>query len=860
MRILAFKYLALVLMLQLFAAPLISEPAQYIAGDPSERELHPLSWQPVSMTRRVLNLNGEWQVQFGDAKTWEKLAVPGASTFKGLITFKRFFYPDSTFRNFQFRLVALGIHYECQIFINGKFIGQHQGGFTSFALDIQSAVIVPAQENEIVIKVNTRLDARKTLPVKFSFLGAKQYGGIVRDIYLLALPPLAIDGIRIHTGIDSAENSARMNFAVDFRRLTLSKTLTSALASNDDRELAYQFQIWEADEKRPVFRSEKSRLAIGSGLAFTTTCAHKIKSPRLWSPESPYLYRLQISLMQGEMLLDDVSIEFGIRDIAIKNGAIWLNGQVLGLRGINWYEFSQINKAYPGFSAIKKNILLLKELGVNCLRMVNQPAHPYVVTLCSRYGLLLMQELPVTSVPATILEQKAIHQLAYALLDEMLERDSSEPSVFAWGLGGYYDFRHPETLRFVQELKERAAPIDQHPTYLVVAPGERQISEIPVDIRCVEYLNTEINACEEPIHQPPPPQHCEIISFGYALNQEDFRGANQIQRETQQSYLLDNALSSLKDCTRIAGFMIMALADFRTEYPDLVFGAEHNPSKLTFGLLDDSKRTRSSYYLAQSFLRGDKKRLQPGSPAAVEHPNIFIIVSLLLILVFLLRYKRQRRLRVNISRSLFHPHGFFTDIREHRKIAAADTLFMLFVVSSICSVIVSSVTFFLRNNRNFDSLLNLLITSNELKIAAIRIIRMPELALIAFFLMFVLLITLTAGLTKFLALFVGKRIALLQAITFSCWSTSIFLLFLPLALIFYRLLEMPGAAMPVFLVMLVFGIGFLIRFLKGLKALYFVSMAKILLFFGGINAILGATLIFYIQHTNSAIDYIKMYF
>lgn len=162
-------------------------------------------------TRRKIDLSGTWTLSI-DNETWlekivgtkssREIKVPSSINYEGQMTFTRLFAIDkNTLNTSVIKFVALGINYECEIFVNDVFIGKHTGGYTSFEFEIPDEALQIDKENIIKIIVSNTLSAHNTIPVRKQVWGWKNFGGIVRDIYLLVTPRLWIDRLRVPSEI-----------------------------------------------------------------------------------------------------------------------------------------------------------------------------------------------------------------------------------------------------------------------------------------------------------------------------------------------------------------------------------------------------------------------------------------------------------------------------------------------------------------------------------------------------------------------------------------------------------------------------------------------------------------------------------
>ena len=157
---------------------------------------------------RKLTWLGHWQYSIG-GDIWRDIKIPSSIAYEGQITFHRTFnVSEELLKKSAFKFVALGINYECEIYINDVFIGKHVGGYTSFEFEIPDDALQIGQENTIKVVVSNRLSARNTLPVWKQIWGWKNYGGILRDVYLLATPRLWVDRVRLFTSLNDQMKQA----------------------------------------------------------------------------------------------------------------------------------------------------------------------------------------------------------------------------------------------------------------------------------------------------------------------------------------------------------------------------------------------------------------------------------------------------------------------------------------------------------------------------------------------------------------------------------------------------------------------------------------------------------------------------
>ena len=165
---------------------------------------------PDSPSRLKIDLAGPWNYTT-DGNNWNKVDVPSAYDFAGKVTFQRTFDLKSDLLDkYTFMLVAYGINNQSEITINGNFVGRHIGGYTSVVLPIPNNTLQVGSENTIRVTVDNELTPRTTIPLKQQVGGWRTYGGIFRDIYILAVPKLFIEDVNTISSISADGKSAKI--------------------------------------------------------------------------------------------------------------------------------------------------------------------------------------------------------------------------------------------------------------------------------------------------------------------------------------------------------------------------------------------------------------------------------------------------------------------------------------------------------------------------------------------------------------------------------------------------------------------------------------------------------------------------
>jgi hypothetical protein len=288
------------------------------------------------------------------------------------------------------------VDYLAQVWMNGQPAGEHEGGYLPFELDVTG--LVHAGQNTLTVRVSDRLEDFAEIPHgKQSWYGP--LSGIWQDVWLESRPERHLRRVRITPQGEEVHINAALNDA-----LAAGEVLRYEVRSPDD-------------------------VVIVSGQADTETFVIRLSEPQLWSPESPVLYTLQLTLESHKG--KDVLVEpFGFRTIETRNGKILLNGQPLYLRGaLDQDYYPELICTPPSTAYLEAQLRQAKELGLNCLRVHIKIADPRYYAAADRLGILIWTELPNWK---SLTE--ASRRRAQATLEGILERDWNHPSIIIWTL------------------------------------------------------------------------------------------------------------------------------------------------------------------------------------------------------------------------------------------------------------------------------------------------------------------------------------------------------------------------------------------------------------------------------------------
>jgi len=297
-----------------------------------------------------------------------------------------------------------GVMRNSTVWVNGHLMGTHSSGYTSFCYDLTD-VLRHGEEGKNVIFV--RVDARE-------YEGWWYEGcGIYRHVWLLKADPLHVG----HWGTYvTTPHIADQSATVSIRT-----TVLNEYASEKPCELVST--IVDASGEAIAVASDEALLAASGEYEFEQVAI--IPRPKLWSPDTPSLYRVLTEVRSEGKVVDTYETPFGVRSIEFTaDRGFFLNGKPLVIKGTcNHQDFAGLGVALPE-RVIEYKIRLLKEMGSNAYRSSHHPPTPELLDICDRLGMLVMDE------------NRKLDSSAEGIADlkSMLYRDRNHPCIVLWSM------------------------------------------------------------------------------------------------------------------------------------------------------------------------------------------------------------------------------------------------------------------------------------------------------------------------------------------------------------------------------------------------------------------------------------------
>lgn len=818
---------------------------------------------PDTPFRQKIDLAGVWQYT-RDGKSLQPIAVPSAYDFPGKVTFQRTFtLTGELLDNHVFTLVVYGINYQSEISINGTYVTRHVGGFSSFTVPIGENILQEGAENVISISVDNTLTPRTTIPPRQYVGGWRNYGGIFRDIYLLATPKLFIGETDVKTSVSPDYKTAKLRIrsTIENRGHPLADSLMAREKPVKGEFVGYIAELYDKLSGAVVTRGVPIPLDVKQKSSTSVTAELIVTAPKLWSPATPDLYVLKCSIVyvRGKEVnpLDEFDLNVGIRDLQLKESSIILNGKRTTLQGVVWREDHPLFGSAMTYEAMERDVVQIKGLGANLVRFL-YPPHPYVLNLCDRYGLFVMEEIPYVAVPREVMKDDEYQELTENYLKEMVLRDRHRVSVFAWGLGDEFDGRWVDqpACEILATMRQVVSSLDERPPYYATSRlMDECLDEFPLlVVNAFSQDSKEFRQFLVEWQKRFPSKTVIVGRHGKSVQPGNRNGySDPLSYEAQARYAMQHH-EVVKDL-RLAGSVWWSFSDWRGDRPSLSTYSG-DPYLHTSGLVNYNREKRLAYDILRASFTGEKIAALPIGNYSASSPIVFVLVGLLALIAFAFLYNGNRRFRENIHRGLTRTYNFYADVRDQRILSYAHSLFLSLVVAVTWATVLSSILTHYRNDLVFDNLLSHILPDGIKEWLILLVWNPPQFILLGtgIILVFLLLLSLLVLLSSFVA---RTRVTIYHSVGVAVWSMLPFIILIPVAMILHRILETPLYVVPSFLLIGLLGIWAMYRFFKGVSVIFDVYPLKVFVV-GIIIIVCSLALAYgYLDYTQSATLYLR---
>ncbi|KPL15707.1 MAG: hypothetical protein AMS26_06945, partial [Bacteroides sp. SM23_62] len=337
----------------------------------------------------VISLNGTWKLNINPSPDfleqsiyhadWKDIQVPGECMMQGFpvkhdqpVVYKRRVDIPQDYGGKIIRLRFDGVYSYARVWVNGKYIRDHSGGFTRWECDI-TPHIEPGESAVLCVEVTDRMDE-----ISYGSGYAKHpIGGILRDVSLLALPGNFPEDVTIRTDLDGNHQNASL--------------IISGRTKQRANDAKVTLELLDSDRKRITL--ENPAILLDNEQSFQIT--NLVNNPQKWDAEHPNLYSLRVSYSERDELLWQKVYSVGFREITLDGNILLINGREVKLRGACRHDIHPMlgRVSTPGYE--RKDVMLAKEANMNFIRTSHYPPTENFLKLCDEYGIYIEDETAV---------------------------------------------------------------------------------------------------------------------------------------------------------------------------------------------------------------------------------------------------------------------------------------------------------------------------------------------------------------------------------------------------------------------------------------------------------------------------------
>lgn len=769
----------------------------------------------ISEKRTVIPLNNGWEIYSGDEPN-RKTEVNLPSSFEGvdeLIYEREISFSQADINNRQVQIKFLGLSYAAEIVLNDLIIYKHPGGLHPFYVIIPDDLVKTDTPNKLIVRVSHKLDDVNTIPLIQGYLFPDNYGGILRDVYLETFPLINIEQASISYSLTENYTTASVdvNLVVKNSLTSLQRNLLSDASYSLRTEIKYNNAVHESyvNEFPDIPRNDLSQASLNFNL----------ENLELWSPGNPANYKFEFSLFQNDSLIDKTSKLVNFYSLEKVGNRFTINGSEIKLKGTTYIKATDKSGRLLTYNELESDLRLIKETGFNSIRFSKQIPHPYALKLCSELGLLAFVELPLTSIPAEILNDRDFKARAEGRLNLLLNDVKNFPAIAGIGLGSGFISGNESHTEFIKDL---ASVVKNRSNKLIYASflslPSRQIEN--VDLYGLELYSKnpyELNQLQNSI-ETLGNTNVFISSATYPSYKGNTNGyLNKHSYEAQAKFFRD--VINYSEENNLSGFYINTFYNYKGKFSSFYTGYTQD-GYYHIGLLRDKNDINSiSYKIVKSELLGDDQITIPIGNEKDEAPIFFIVVGLVLSIFMALLINSKRKFREDAGRALMRPYNFFADIRDLRILSGMQTNLLMFILSGTIALVLINLLYYLRSNILLEKIL-LAFASKNLIEAVLFISWHPVEGFLILWGISIIGFIVLSAVIKFFTVFIKNKVFFSSVFYTVVWSLLPFSLLLPLELVLYRVLQADILNVYIYIFLVLFIIWIFQRLAKGIHVVF----------------------------------------
>ncbi len=464
-----------------------------VPADAAAPDLIPLPSSVDGVRQPVLNLAGDWLVTMAppaefwkngqDTSSWKKMAVPNEFATQGFSVVPDREYPcartlpiPADYANQRIFLRFDGVYSYARVWVNGVYVRDHSGGFTSWDCEITDHVR-PGEEAKLVVGITDRHDDIS----QASYYAKHPIAGILRDVRLFAAPRNHLRSFAATVALDAEYRDGHIHFAAD-------------LSSGNIPSGHLAFKVTDDSGQAATLQPDTIPLGLHGEPIIADIV---VSSPKRWDAEHPNTYLLEVSLVIGKTVAQTIERRIGFRTVQRAGNHLLVNGKPVKLRGVCRHSIHPIHGRAVPAEFDELDAKLLRAANINFVRTSHYPPSEQFLDACDRHGIYLEEETAVcwSNVENGPSSDPEFTARFLSQFQEMVVRDRDHPSVLFWSLGNESQWG----TNFALESRFAAEHDPSRPT--IFSYPDTAPLPLPVDIYSKHYVgvNADLASSASPL-------------------------------------------------------------------------------------------------------------------------------------------------------------------------------------------------------------------------------------------------------------------------------------------------------------------------------------------------------------------------
>ena len=349
------------------------------------------------------------------------------------------------------RLHFDGVYYKAHVWLNGRMIGAHEGGYTQFEFEITQ--VLHAGRNHLLVEVDNT-PTLTTIPALAqaggfdpnpppygtaggSIVGWIPYGGIVRPVSLLITDAVYLRGVKIDTH-------------PDLKTMQAAIAVRAVLHNGGDKDVPVSLSGTVAG-----LAVHTDAVQVPAGKDVKVSWNGTLDNAHLWSVRDPHLYDAELSVPG-----DTIHARVGVREIRVQGTELLLNGKVVHLFGANRVSEDPDEGLRESAAIIDRDLSDMLADNMRMMRIAHYPQAQQLLDFADEHGMLLIAEAGNWNMSAWQMADPGVRALWQQQMREMMEQDWNHPSIIAWSVGNEYESASKEGIDWTRDMRAFALGLD----------------------------------------------------------------------------------------------------------------------------------------------------------------------------------------------------------------------------------------------------------------------------------------------------------------------------------------------------------------------------------------------------------------